>query len=119
MFASFDPVALDMACADAVNAQPVMPNSMLADKDQCHHDHFTDAHPVTDWKACVDHAEKIGIGTKEYELISSDKILEINKEKTNPRLNHRGYLHTLFIGKPAYIWKAFRYIDKGQSQVFR
>ena len=44
-------------------------NSMLADKDQCHHDHFTDAHPVTDWKACVDHAEKIGIGTKEYELI--------------------------------------------------
>ena len=69
MFASFDPVALDMACADAVNAQPVMPNSMLADKEQCHHDHFTDAHPVTDWKACVDHAEKIGIGTKEYELI--------------------------------------------------
>ena len=29
MFASFDPVALDVACADAVNAQPVIQNSKL------------------------------------------------------------------------------------------
>ena len=69
MFASFDPVAIDVACADAVNAQPVMPNSILAERDQCHHDHFPDTHPVTNWKYCVDHAEKIGLGTKEYELI--------------------------------------------------
>lgn len=69
MFASFDPVAIDVACADAVNAQPVMPNSVLAEKEQCHHDHFTDTHPVTNWKYCVDHAEKIGLGTKEYDLI--------------------------------------------------
>ncbi|MEA4972871.1 MAG: DUF362 domain-containing protein [Candidatus Metalachnospira sp.] len=69
MFASFDPVALDVACADAVNAQPIMPNSMLAEKEHCHHDHFTDVHPVTDWKFCVEHAEKLGIGTREYELI--------------------------------------------------
>ena len=27
MFASFDPVALDMACADAVNAQPPLPGA--------------------------------------------------------------------------------------------
>ena len=69
MFASFDPVAIDVACADAVNAQPVMPNSILVERNQCHHDHFTDTHPVTNWKYCVDHAEKIGLGTKEYELI--------------------------------------------------
>lgn len=69
MFASFDLVAIDVACADAVNAQPVMPNSILAERDQCHHDYFTDTHPVTNWKYCVDHAEKIGLGTKEYELI--------------------------------------------------
>ena len=31
MFASFDPVALDVACADAVNAQPVIQNSKLGD----------------------------------------------------------------------------------------
>ena len=69
MFASFDPVAIDVACADAVNAQPVMPNSILAERNQCHHDHFTDTHPVTNWKYCVDHAEKIGLGTMDYELI--------------------------------------------------
>lgn len=31
MFASFDPVALDQACADACNAQTPMPNSLLND----------------------------------------------------------------------------------------
>lgn len=69
MFASFDPVAVDVACADAVNAQPIMPGSVLSERENEHHDHFTDTHPVTDWHYCVDHAEKIGVGTKEYELI--------------------------------------------------
>ena len=31
MFASFDPVALDQACADACNNMPVLPDSQLAD----------------------------------------------------------------------------------------
>ena len=69
MFASFDPVALDQACADAVNRQPVMPNSHLAEMPQEHHDHFTDSSPATNWKSCLEHAEKIGLGTREYELI--------------------------------------------------
>ena len=30
-FASFDPIALDTACADACNAMPVMPGSLLDD----------------------------------------------------------------------------------------
>ena len=72
MFASFDPVALDMACVDAVNAQPVNANSALADC--CHErpedeDHFHVIHPDTKWMCCVDHAEKLGLGSKEYELI--------------------------------------------------
>ena len=33
MFASFDPIALDQACADAVNAQPSMPGSVLDERD--------------------------------------------------------------------------------------
>lgn len=74
MFASFDPVALDQACADACNRQPMMPNSRLADQmkeHQCdHHDHFTNSCPNTNWKVCLDHAEKIGIGSTEYELIT-------------------------------------------------
>ena len=74
MFASFDPVALDMACVDAVNAQPVIANSMLGD---CHHDHdhhpadehFHAIHPDTNWMSCLEHAEKIGLGSRSYELI--------------------------------------------------
>ena len=69
MFASFDPVALDMACADAVNAQPVVTGSILAEKPHVHHDHFTDTHPETNWMSAIDHAVKLGIGSKEYELI--------------------------------------------------
>ncbi len=77
MFASFDPVALDQACADACNAAPVIPGSLLDDRlhehdHQDHHDHFTDVNPATNWKSCLDHAEKLGIGTKEYELVKID-----------------------------------------------
>ncbi len=68
MFASFDPVALDVACADAVNAQPAVQSSVIGDK-HGYHDHFAAAHPDTNWEVCVEHAEKLGIGTREYELI--------------------------------------------------
>lgn len=69
MFASFDPVALDVACADAVNRQPVMANSQLDRMPHVHHDHFMDSAPATNWKSCVEHAQKLGIGSREYELI--------------------------------------------------
>ena len=74
MFASFDPVALDMACVDAVNAQPVLSNSQLDDcgekvRASHHHDHFTSIFPDTNWKSAVEHGAKIGIGNLEYELI--------------------------------------------------
>ena len=70
MFASFDPVALDQACVDAVNAQTPISNSMLGEAEHCHHDHFTDVSPTTDWRSCLAHAEKIGLGTREYELVT-------------------------------------------------
>lgn len=75
MFASFDPVALDMACADMANQAPVIPGSYLAEqlKKQASNgneqDRFVATHPETNWIVCLDHAEKIGIGTKSYELI--------------------------------------------------
>jgi len=75
MFASFDPVALDMACADMANQAPVIAGSYLAKQLQDRkatdngHDHFHTTHPETNWMVCLDHAEKIGIGTKKYELI--------------------------------------------------
>lgn len=69
MFASFDPVALDQACADAVNKMPVNPGSILSEMPKHHHDHFHDTHPDTNWEVCLEHAEKIGLGQRDYELI--------------------------------------------------
>lgn len=75
MFASFDPVALDVACADAVNRQPVISNSKLGNCSEeeraCqHHDHFHSIFPDTNWESAIEHGVKIGIGNKEYELVT-------------------------------------------------
>ena len=71
MFASFDPVGLEMACVDAVNAQTPLRGSAADDAHaKAHvHDHFQRLHPDTNWRSCLEHGEKIGIGTREYELI--------------------------------------------------
>jgi len=69
MFASFDPVALDVACADAANRQPVMAGSKLDECEHVHHDHFMDTNPNTNWHSAIEHAIKLGIGTDQYELI--------------------------------------------------
>ena len=52
-----------------VNKQPATANSILHKHGHEHHDHFTDVSPETNWKSCLEHAEKIGLGTHEYELI--------------------------------------------------
>ena len=71
---SFDPVALDQACADACLKADPMPNSQLSDNLakpdwHHHHDHFMDSNPNVRWKETLEHAEKIGLGNREYELI--------------------------------------------------
>lgn len=68
MFASFDPVALDMACTEAVNKAPVLADSRLANE-PAHADHFAALHPTTDWESGIDHGVKLGMGNKAYELI--------------------------------------------------
>ena len=70
MFASFDPVALDLACAEAVNAQMVMPNSKLAKAAPGDLDNLTRTVPVTNWRSQITHAKKIGLGEDSYELIT-------------------------------------------------
>ncbi|MEE0955108.1 MAG: DUF362 domain-containing protein [Eubacterium sp.] len=74
MLASFDPVALDQACVDLCQQQTPIRNSQLGDnlaKPGWHHyhDHFKDSNPNVAWKETLEHAEKIGLGTREYELI--------------------------------------------------
>ena len=75
MFASFDPVALDQACADAcLKAEPIR-NSVLGDhlhdaSFADHHDHFINTTPESEWETQLSHGEKIGLGTRNYELIT-------------------------------------------------
>ena len=64
ILASTDPVALDQACVDIINQQKVTatndPTDLLSRIDQQHGTH------TIDW------AEKIGLGTKKYKLVSID-----------------------------------------------
>ena len=74
MLASADPVALDKAGADLVIQAPVLhSDNVLAKKheheDLCGCDKFHMIHPDTDWLAGLRHAEKISLGTMDYELI--------------------------------------------------
>ncbi|MDR2622746.1 MAG: DUF362 domain-containing protein [Dysgonamonadaceae bacterium] len=70
--ASFDPVALDKACVDLVTQAGANTNTVLnvhrpgelQDRDK-----FALIHPNTNWKAGLQHAEEIGLGTMEYELV--------------------------------------------------
>lgn len=75
MFASFDPLALDQACVDACLRAEPLPNSQLTERMsahdfQDHHDHFENTTPNAEYKTCLAHAEKIGLGTRDYQLIT-------------------------------------------------
>jgi uncharacterized Fe-S center protein len=81
--ASFDPVALECACADLVKAAPTLVGNGISDKEHkhgedcgCGHHHhhkgedkFRLVHPDTNWEAGVEYGEKIGLGTRSYELV--------------------------------------------------
>jgi uncharacterized Fe-S center protein len=73
--ASFDPVALDKACADLVMQAPISQiDNALSDKFPHEHlegkEKFHLLHPDTDWLAGLKHAEKLGMGTMDYNLIT-------------------------------------------------
>ena len=72
-FVSFDPVAVDQASVDAALKATPIENSQLGDnlakpdwKKQ--NDHFLDSNPHVNWEETLIHAEKIGLGTRKYEL---------------------------------------------------
>lgn len=75
MLASFDPVALDQACVDLCEQATPFANSQLGEHlhDPHFHDHgnvWQNSNPNTAWKETLEHAVKIGLGTREYELIT-------------------------------------------------
>ncbi len=67
--ASTDPVALDQACADLVNNAVGNQNTALESGHEPGEDKFRGVHPDIDWEVQLEHAEKIGMGTREYELV--------------------------------------------------
>ncbi len=73
MLCSFDPVALDQACVDLCNKQQALANSQLGDnlaKGAAKTGSiFHDSNPSTDPLTALLHAEEIGLGTRNYELI--------------------------------------------------
>lgn len=71
ILASFDPVALDRACVDLAQKQPMIAGSRLfvntgGNKPD---DIFAAVHPNTKWQSTFVHAEDIGLGSEDYELI--------------------------------------------------
>jgi uncharacterized Fe-S center protein len=53
-----------------VNKAPVAPDSVLAEKANPELDHFTRLFPESNWKIQLDHAEMLGMGSQNYELIT-------------------------------------------------
>lgn len=76
MLCSFDPVALDQACVDLSNAKEkeYFKNSQLGDNlakgAQMTGKTFHDNNDETDSDSALEHGEKIGLGTREYELVT-------------------------------------------------
>lgn len=75
MFVSSDPVALDQACTDACLVAEPLPGGQLYRNIHSagfidYHDHFKNSNPDIEWKSCLEHAEKIGLGSRKYELVT-------------------------------------------------
>ena len=69
ILASTDPIALDQACVDLVNAQPSLPGTAVnlpagADK-------FRGIFPNIDWNYQLAYGEQIGLGSRSYNLIKT------------------------------------------------
>lgn len=67
ILASRDPVALDLASAELVNAQASEPGSVIGGH-PAGADKFRALHPEIDWRAQLRHAESIGLGSCTYTL---------------------------------------------------
>jgi len=68
IFASLDPVALDNACAEAINRLPSQAGSII-EALSAGEDKFKGVHPGIEWRDQLVHAQAIGLGTMDYELI--------------------------------------------------
>jgi uncharacterized Fe-S center protein len=67
---SLDPVAIDKASADLINAQPALPGTALKlAKGKKKRDQLKHLFDGLDWTIQIKHAERLGLGTSRYKLI--------------------------------------------------
>jgi hypothetical protein len=69
VLAATDPVAIDQAAADLVNAEPALPGSCLTANTGPGEDKFRGIYPKVDWPHQLAYAEALGLGSRAYELV--------------------------------------------------
>ncbi|MDW7649786.1 MAG: DUF362 domain-containing protein [Bacillota bacterium] len=69
ILASTDPVAIDQAAIDLINAQAGLKNTRLESNFAPGEDKFKGVYPEGDHEAQLRHAEKLGMGSRQYELV--------------------------------------------------
>ena len=70
LVASTDPVAIDQASVDLVNGEPGLPGSCLTENIGPGEDKFKGLYPKVDWEHQLDYAERLGLGSRQYELVT-------------------------------------------------
>jgi uncharacterized Fe-S center protein len=69
ILASMDPVSIDAASCDLVNAEQSLPNTVFKKPLQKGEDKWRAMFPLIDWNIQLDHAERLGLGERKYTII--------------------------------------------------
>lgn len=69
ILASDDPVAIDAASCDLVNNEISLPGTAIKHPLGKGEDKWRAIYPAIDWSIQLDHAEKLGLGTRKYSLV--------------------------------------------------
>jgi len=70
IMASRDPVAIDQASVDMVNSRAALEDSCLKENRKAGEDKFRGVYPKIDWSIQLHYGEKIGLGSRRYELVT-------------------------------------------------
>jgi uncharacterized Fe-S center protein len=68
--ASKDPVAIDQASVDLVNKEQALEGSCLTTNIKSGEDKFRGIYPKINWEIQLEYAEKVKLGSRDYELIA-------------------------------------------------
>jgi len=83
ILASTDPVAIDQASADLVNAQPGLPGSKLGAAGlPPGTDKLRELYPKIDWTRQLEYGEAIGLGSRRYTLVTLEDPRKPPAERT-------------------------------------